>query len=299
MQTRCAGFSKTGARYRVPGIGYRLSGTWDLVPGTGAGPTPGAEHRAPKTEPGYRKTRTSGMQDRNGSDSNYLVPGPRDVDACRIHGSPALGPVGESLRRIAMRWLLIVAGLGGALLPEMARTAELNGSWTCTPRPRTPAVVYAQPVPPRSFSPPETPAVIDQRGLQFQPSVLPVLVGTRVQFPNHDLVLHNVFSASPVKLFNLGTYPPGESRGIVFDRPGVVEVLCHLHPEMRAYVVVLETPYFAVTDRRGFFQIREIPAGTYEVRWWSETCGSGTAGTVTLGEADVGSLRLVATPQAP
>jgi hypothetical protein len=68
---------------------------------------------------------------------------------------------------------------------------------------------------------------------------------------------------------------------------------------MRAYVVVLETPYFAVTDRRGFFQIREIPAGTYEVRWWSETCGSGTAGTVTLGEADVGSLRLVATPQAP
>jgi hypothetical protein len=50
-------------RYRVPGIGYRLSGTWDLVPGTGAGPTPGAEHRAPKTEPGYRKTRTSGMQD--------------------------------------------------------------------------------------------------------------------------------------------------------------------------------------------------------------------------------------------
>jgi len=61
LHTPCAGFSKAGARYRVPGIGYRLSGTWDLVPGTGAGPTPRAEHRAPKTEPGHRKTRTSGM----------------------------------------------------------------------------------------------------------------------------------------------------------------------------------------------------------------------------------------------
>jgi len=61
LHTPCAGFSKAGTRYRVPGIGYRLSGTWDLVPGTGAGPTPGAEHRAPKTEPGHWKTRTSGL----------------------------------------------------------------------------------------------------------------------------------------------------------------------------------------------------------------------------------------------
>jgi hypothetical protein len=66
MQTPCAGFSKAGAKYRVPGIGHRLSGTWNLVPGTGAGPTPRTERRAPKIEPGYWETRTPGMQGRGG-----------------------------------------------------------------------------------------------------------------------------------------------------------------------------------------------------------------------------------------
>jgi len=61
LHTPCAGFSKTGARYRVPGIGYRRSGTWDLGPGTGAESTPKAGHRAPRTEPGHRKTRTPGL----------------------------------------------------------------------------------------------------------------------------------------------------------------------------------------------------------------------------------------------
>lgn len=228
-----------------------------------------------------------------------LKNGRRDVSLAHRPEACATIRFGDSGEDGTMRWLLTWVGLSWAVLQGAALAAELNGSWTCATRPKTPAVVYAQSVPPRSFPPPATPVVMDQRGLQFQPAILPVLVGTQVQFPNHDLVLHNVFSPSSVKLFNLGTYPPGESRAIVFDRPGVVEILCHLHPEMRAYVVVLKTPYFAVTDRRGSFRIPALPAGTYEVRWWSEACGAGTIRTVTLGETDVLSLPFVATPPSP
>jgi plastocyanin len=115
---------------------------------------------------------------------------------------------------------------------------------------------------------PAAPAVLDQRNLTFEPHVLAVQVGTRVKFPNHDRVFHNVFSHHDGKIFDLGLYPVGAVKEVPFDRPGLSRVFCNIHPQMAAYVMVLETPFFAVSDRDGKFVIRGVPPGTYVYRAW-------------------------------
>ena len=132
------------------------------------------------------------------------------------------------------------------------------------------AVVYIEKIPGRSFSPPKIPVAIDQRNLTFIPHVLPVLVGTTVAFPNSDEVRHNVFSASPVKRFNLGMYPQGMAKRITFDQPGVADLLCYVHSEMSAYIVIVETPYFAVTDEDGRYMIENVPPGKYVLKVWHD-----------------------------
>ncbi len=114
----------------------------------------------------------------------------------------------------------------------------------------------------------ESAAVIEQKDGRFVPVVLAVRVGTRVEFPNHDKVMHNVFSSSKAKRFDLGLFGPGESRGVVFDRPGVVHVRCNVHPNMEAFVVVVGMPFFAATDRRGRYWIEGLPLGSYRLEVW-------------------------------
>jgi plastocyanin len=120
------------------------------------------------------------------------------------------------------------------------------------------------------FSAPDEYAVLDQKNLLFIPHVLPILVGTTVDFPNSDEVRHNVFSPTKDKKFNLGTYASGVTRQQTFDKPGAVTLLCNVHAEMVAYVVVLENPYFAVTNNRGDFEIKNVPAGTFILKTWHE-----------------------------
>ncbi len=126
--------------------------------------------------------------------------------------------------------------------------------------------------------------VIDQRNLSFIPHVLPVVVGSVVHFPNNDKVDHNVFSVSKAKKFNLGSYKPGESRSVVFDKPGIVELRCDVHAEMQGYIFVLRNPYWALTDSQGRFSlpdnafwqereasgVAELPAGNYRLKTWHE-----------------------------
>jgi plastocyanin len=126
--------------------------------------------------------------------------------------------------------------------------------------------------------------VIDQRNLEFIPHVLPVLVGATVDFPNNDKVDHNVFSMSRTKEFNLGSYTAGESKSVVFDKPGIVELRCDVHAEMSAYILVMKNPYFAVTDKQGHFEIpdsgylkqtglsgvKDLAPGKYFVKTWHE-----------------------------
>jgi hypothetical protein len=109
-----------------------------------------------------------------------------------------------------------------------------------------------------------------QKGVLFEPSVMAVSVGTTVDFPNLDPFFHNVFSFSKTKKFDLGRYPTGESEAVTFDKPGLVKVFCEIHASMRAYVHVLETPYFAVAEQDGSFAITNVRPGTYTLHCWQE-----------------------------
>jgi plastocyanin len=104
-----------------------------------------------------------------------------------------------------------------------------------------------------------------QRDETFDPHVLPVLRGSTVEFPNADDVFHNVFSLSSAKTFDLGRYPKGGSRSLVFNKAGRVDVFCHIHSDMSAIVLVLDNPYFATPDTKGHFIIDSVPPGDYTV----------------------------------
>jgi plastocyanin len=119
------------------------------------------------------------------------------------------------------------------------------------------------------FKPPEKPVVIDQKNLTFVPHVLPVLKGTTVNFLNSDNVAHNVFSPDGEK-YNLGSWPQGETRSHVFKELGVYTQLCNVHPEMEAFVVVQANPFFAVSDEKGHYEIKDVPVGDFTLVIWSE-----------------------------
>jgi len=111
-------------------------------------------------------------------------------------------------------------------------------------------------------------AVLNQRDVQFAPRVLAVQVGTRVRFPNSDRVFHNVFSYHDGTRFDLGLYPVGAVKEVPFDRPGLSRIFCNIHPQMAAYLMVLETPFFAVSDRNGRFTIADVPPGIHRYHAW-------------------------------
>lgn len=111
-------------------------------------------------------------------------------------------------------------------------------------------------------------AVLDQTHENFVPHVLPILVGTTVNFLNSDDVYHNVFSYSPAKSFDLGRYPKGHHRSVKFDTPGVVKIYCDIHTHMSAFILVLGNPYFTTIDSDGNFSIKDVPPGTYTLKAW-------------------------------
>ena len=159
--------------------------------------------------------------------------------------------------------LILAVPLGAATLSGTVKVARA--------RDNRDAVVYIDRIPGKQFAPPAQPVVLDKINLVFVPHVLPVLVGATVSFPNNDTVRHNVFSPSAAKRFNLGTYAQKVTKYVVFDKPGVVALLCNVHAEMSAYVVVTEAPYFAVTDASGAFTIPNVPPGSYIVKAWHES----------------------------
>jgi plastocyanin len=138
------------------------------------------------------------------------------------------------------------------------------------------AVVYIEKIEGKTFSSREKPSVVDQLNLVFVPHVLPVLAGTTIVFPNSDSTRHSVFSPSKVKKFDLGTYLPNSTKTILCEKPGVISLLCHIHPEMSAFIIVVETPYFAVTSETGQYRIPNIPAGRYRLAVWHEWAESQT-----------------------
>jgi len=133
------------------------------------------------------------------------------------------------------------------------------------------AVVYLVGSFPKPSSPPAK--QVAQKDLTFVPSLLPVQVGTRVEFPNLDDTYHSIFSYSPAKRFDLGRYRP-EERPIpseVFDTPGLVTLRCDIHDHMRGLILVLDTPYFVVTAADGRFRLSRLPAGHYTLKAWIDS----------------------------
>jgi plastocyanin len=111
---------------------------------------------------------------------------------------------------------------------------------------------------------------MDQKDETFIPHVLPVLVGTSVDFINKDDFYHSVFSYSRAKTFDLGKYPKGIKRAVLFDKMGIVEIFCEIHSYMQAFVLVLQNPYFAKPDSTGNYHIEDIPPGNYDLVAWHD-----------------------------
>jgi len=134
--------------------------------------------------------------------------------------------------------------------------------------------VYVDVIADKKFDAPKDHVVIDQRKMAFIPHVVAVQQGTTVDFLNSDPVGHNVYwpsvSGNKKLSHNLGTWPKGDKKPFQFNDLGVVSLLCNVHPEMSGYVVVVPTPYFAVTDKEGNFEIKNVPVGKYTLKTWSE-----------------------------
>lgn len=143
----------------------------------------------------------------------------------------------------------------------------------------------------KEYPPLEKHSTLDQKNLVFIPRVLPILKGTTVDFRNSDDVQHNVFAPGKVEKFNLGTWGLGGVKSHVFNKPGEVIILCNVHSEMVAYIVVLENPYFVKTEKEGNFRIENIPPGTYQLKTWHEKMKSAPQ-EVTIAKEEIKEIHL-------
>jgi plastocyanin len=131
------------------------------------------------------------------------------------------------------------------------------------------AVVWLTPVGTAVDPPQQDPAHIPQlvqKNKSFQPSLLVIPVGGKVEFPNHDPFFHNVFSLFEGKRFDLGLYESGTTRFVQFDKPGISFIFCNIHEQMSAVVIALATPYYAISDARGDISIPDVPPGRYQLQ---------------------------------
>jgi plastocyanin len=164
---------------------------------------------------------------------------------------------------------------GTVQLPKPSFDRGLNQRYATAPdialAPTNPpaAVVYLEGDFKAKGSVPKSPAQVAQKNVAFAPDLLPILVGTAVEFPNMDETYHNVFSYSKFKRFDLGRYRKDEKPSVVvFDKPGAVTIHCEIHERMRGTILVLETPHFQKTDTAGKYRLEHLPPGNYVLKAW-------------------------------
>jgi plastocyanin len=196
-----------------------------------------------------------------------------------------------SFLAVLLWWASPAAFAGAAQVTGQVSVAAANGR---TRADRDISVVFwltppADQALPRPNSQNESPhPKLIQKNKVFDPHVLAVQVGSEVDFPNRDPFFHNVFSLFNGKRFDLGLYEAGSTRGVHFDRAGICYIFCNIHPQMSAVVVVVDTPYFAVSDARGEITIPHVPSGRYQLNFWEEHCApktlKGLSRQVTVGE---------------
>jgi plastocyanin len=180
----------------------------------------------------------------------------------------------------AVAWSATVSGKVKLTDSKLAGKRELDDSGV---------VVWLEPT---SGTPPAstTPASVAHKSKTFVPHVVALRVGSKVTFPNQDPFFHNAFSNYDAQAFDVGLHAPGTSREFTFTRPGIVRLFCNIHPTMSAIIVVLETPYFAVTNAQGAFRIT-APPGEYRLKFFHERALpdvlTSLEKTFTIGEDDV------------
>lgn len=190
-------------------------------------------------------------------------------------------PLSHAGKLQSLLLILIVACFAGpGLAQDLTITAQVNvqGQRGKAKRPdHSDVVVWLTPIGASGARPEATKAPsqrrlrrIIQKRKRFEPHMVVIPVGSEVGFPNLDPFFHNVFSLFEGKRFDLGLYEAGSSRAVKFDRPGVCYIFCNIHPEMGAVVVVLDTPYSAISDREGKISIPGVPPGRYRMDLWSE-----------------------------
>jgi plastocyanin len=173
---------------------------------------------------------------------------------------------------VTMAAMAVMLGAIGASAGQVS--GDVHGIARQGNRPAVDAVIWLEApegAPPAAPRPPLTASprvVLDQRNLTFIPHVLVVQVGTTVDFPNNDRVFHNVFSFRDGTRFDLGMYPVGALRHVVFDRPGLSRIFCNIHQNMAAYVMTVDSPHFARSDGTGAFTIADVPSGRYTYHAW-------------------------------
>ncbi len=181
-------------------------------------------------------------------------------DSASVAGRVEIGPALESAK---MRF---------DLYSDLQREAPTSQSYS-REREMANVVVYLEPLEAnpddlREFEPRSY--VMEQRESTFMPHVLPIVRGSTVEFPNRDLVFHNVFSLSKASVFDLGRYAHDKSKHVLFDKAGLVKVFCHIHSDMSAVILVRPDPWFATPAANGDYLIDEVPPGEYRVIAWHE-----------------------------
>ncbi|MFZ5470134.1 MAG: carboxypeptidase regulatory-like domain-containing protein [Myxococcota bacterium] len=179
-----------------------------------------------------------------------------------------------------MSWVafvpLLLGGVDAGTPPSPPATGSIAGKVQAASKLSSPTIVYLEPVgaaPARALPPPSSSQrqKVTQKDLRFEPGALVVHVGDTVDFPNEDRVFHNVFSVSSGNEFDLGIYREGMTKSVQMKKAGEVDILCNLHPEMEAKMLVLANELFAPVGEDGSYRIASIPAGSYSLRVWSAT----------------------------
>ncbi len=187
--------------------------------------------------------------------------------------------------RLILLAIVSVAGAislqGGTALAATQPDHKITGRAEVSGRPAADVVVWLDaPGAPRAAEYPRL--VLEQRNMQFTPRVMAARVGSTIELPNNDRVFHNVFSFNHGKPFDLGLYPVGATKRITLDRPAVNRLYCNIHPHMAAYIVAVDTPYFATSNKAGEFTISGVPPGEFTYHAW-RSGGDTRDGTVTVG----------------
>jgi plastocyanin len=179
-----------------------------------------------------------------------------------------------SLTCSKLRCLTLIAGMcpavWGATVSGKIELSDSRNSAVKRDRDYSGVVIWLEPLNDPVRCTPAKHAQILQKDKKFLPHILPVCLGTTVSFPNLDPIFHNAFSNFNGKVFDVGLHPPGSSPATKFDRPGIVRVFCNIHHSMSAVIVVLDTPYFAETDKNGAYSITDVPPGEYQLHAFHE-----------------------------